>query len=63
MAQTIPAAIPISMYSSVQTGPKIQFGGLKLGLFRDTYQSPTEDWVAKPDKKPMRTQMATEMAI
>ena len=63
MAQTIPAAIPISMYSNVQTGPKIQFGGLKLGLFSDTYQSLTEDWVAKPDKKPMIRQMATEMAI
>ena len=51
------------MYSTVQTGPKIQFGGLKLGLFNVRYQSLTEDWVANPDKKPMIRHIATEMAI
>lgn len=36
--QTSHAAIAISVYSTVQTGPKIQFGGLKLGLASPAYQ-------------------------
>lgn len=26
------------IYKSVQTGPKIQFGGVKVGLFKSIYQ-------------------------
>ena len=38
--QTIPPADPINKYRVVQTGPKIQFGGLKVGLFKPSYQAP-----------------------
>jgi hypothetical protein len=31
--------IPINVYKVVQTGPKIQFGGEKKGLFKYWYQS------------------------
>lgn len=34
--------IPIKMYSIVQTGPKIQFGGLNEGLFKVAYHSGTD---------------------
>jgi len=47
----------------VQTGAKIALGGLKLGLFKVTYQSVTELCVAKPDKKPISKQTLTEIAI
>ena len=30
--------IPIKMYKTVQTGPKIPFGGLNDGLFKLKYQ-------------------------
>ena len=39
--QTKYKEIPINVKSSVQTGPKIQFGGLKLGLLIFLYQSPS----------------------
>ena len=34
--------IPIKVKSKVQTGPKIQLGGLKLGLLIPLYQEPSE---------------------
>ena len=60
---TIPAATPNIMYSRVHTGPKIQFGGVKAGLFNDAYQAFTELWVAKPDRNPIKRQSTTETAI
>ena len=36
----------------IQTGIKIQSGGLKTGLFKYLYQVLTEDLVAKPDTYP-----------
>ncbi|EAR00473.1 hypothetical protein FB2170_08209 [Maribacter sp. HTCC2170] len=47
----------------VQTGAKIQLGGLKLGLFNVKNQSFTELWVAKLDKKPMTKQTLTDITI
>ena len=46
--QTLHRAIAIAVYKIVQTGPKSQEGGLKLGLFNPKYQSETELAVAKP---------------
>ena len=61
--QIKPAAIPIIIYSTVQTGPNIQLGGLKEGLLIFTYQSVIEEAVAKPDKKPIREQAMTLIMI
>jgi len=36
--QTKYAATPIRINKSVQTGPKIQFGGLSAGLAKELYQ-------------------------
>ncbi len=47
----------------VQTGAKMEFGGLKLGLFKVVYQSFTELWVAKLERKPIKRQMATAIPI
>lgn len=38
--QTKYRAMPIKINKVVHTGPKIQFGGLKLGLFKVLYQEP-----------------------
>lgn len=43
--QTKYIAIPIKVYSNNQTGPKIQLGGLKLGLTIPSYHVPIEDIV------------------
>ncbi len=59
----MPAAVPIKMYSTVQTGAKTQLGGLKLGLFNRTYQSFTELCVAKLERRPIKRQIPTQMAI
>jgi len=45
-------AAPINTYSSVQTGPNSQFGGLKNGLFRLTYQVFTDPAVNQPPAAP-----------
>ena len=45
--QTMNKAIPINMYNTVQTGPKIQFGGFHDGLLMVVYQLPTDDAVKK----------------
>ena len=63
LAHTSPAAIPIKIYKIVQTGAKIQFGGLKLGFSKVRYQSFTELCVAKLDKKPMVRQTQTAILI
>tara|TARA_R110002051_G_scaffold298457_4_gene365311 strand:- start:16506 stop:16652 length:147 start_codon:yes stop_codon:yes gene_type:complete len=47
----------------VQTGANIAFGGLKLGLIKDGYQSNIDDLVAKLDKNPITKQMAIAMVI
>lgn len=52
LLQTKPAAIPIIIYSNVQTGANTQDGGLKKGFTNVGYQSFTELCVAKLDKKP-----------
>ena len=39
--------IPINVYSMVQTGPKIQLGGLKNGLLRPKYQESIAENVNK----------------
>lgn len=48
--QTLPAAIPIKMKSSVQTGAKTQFGGLKIGFTIVGYQVFILDCVVMLDK-------------
>lgn len=40
--------IPKIMYSTVQTGPNIQFGGLNEGLLSEANQSGTASAVNKP---------------
>lgn len=47
LSQTRYKEIPINRYNVIQTGPKIQFGGLKLGLFKVINQVETEDEVKK----------------
>lgn len=59
LLQTIPAATPIIMYRAVHTGANNQLGGVKDGLFRVTYQSLTELWVAMLDKNPIARQTNT----
>jgi len=44
--------IPISRYSVIQTGEKIQLGGLKDGLFNATYQTDAEEIVNKDPINP-----------
>jgi hypothetical protein len=47
----------------LHTGANTQLGGLKKGFSRPTYQSFTELWVAKLDKKPTKRQIVTEMKM
>lgn len=61
--QTKPAEIPITTYSTPQTGANNQLGGLKLGLFKVTYQSFTEVCVAVLAKKPTNKHMAMLITI
>jgi hypothetical protein len=44
--------MPIKKYKDIHTGPKIQPGGLKKGLFRFRYQLETDDAVKKEPIKP-----------
>ena len=48
--QTKAAAQPIIINSKLQTGAKIQFGGLKLGFISDGYHVSILDLVTIPDK-------------
>lgn len=50
--QTKYKAMPIKMYSVVQTGAKIQLGGLNDGLFATAYQPLTPDDVKIPATLP-----------
>lgn len=43
LTQTKYSAIPIRLKSNVQTGPKTQLGGLKLGFFMFLYQGPSDE--------------------
>jgi len=45
--------IPIRIYKVVQVGPKIQFGGLKKGLFKVAYQVGIAETVKTEPKPPM----------
>lgn len=51
-------AIPIIIYSAVQTGANNQLGGLKDGLFAIAYQALTPDTVKKPAIPPISNGMA-----
>ena len=48
--------MPIKVNNVVQTGANNQFGGLKLGLFTETYQVSMEEAVAMPPTEPSATQ-------
>lgn len=60
LIQTRYKAIPINTYNKVQTGPKIQLGGLKNGLFNDAYQPGIEGDVNKDPISAAARQIATE---
>ena len=51
--QTKYKEIPINVKSKVQTGPKIQFGGLKLGFLILLYHAPSEE-VHKAPSAPIK---------
>ena len=53
--------IPIRMYRVVQTGPKIQLGGLNEGLFNVSYHPATACEVNIPAMLPNATGNKTEM--
>ena len=57
--QTNQKAITIKTYNVVQTGPNIQFGGLKLGLFKVVYQVGISLDVKYPEMPPMAKHTAT----
>lgn len=61
--QTIPKEIPIMMYNIVQTGAKIQFGGLKKGLFNVGYQFKMLSRVGILDRNPIKRQITTDITI
>lgn len=61
--QINPAETPINVYNAVQTGPKIQLGGLKTGLFKATYQESIPVAVAKPESPPIARQTMLEIMI
>lgn len=52
--------IPIKIYKTVQTGPKIQLGGEKAGLFRVEYQVGIEEAVKNDPKIPAPKQRPME---
>ncbi len=47
-------------YKSVQTGPKIQLGGAKNGLFSDAYQVGIAEMANGVPKNPTNSQPITE---
>ena|SRR3989339_372974 len=49
--------IPINKNNTVHMGPKIQFGGLKLGLFKALYQAPIFGAVKTEPKTPADSQI------
>lgn len=51
------------MYKIVQTGAKIQFGGLKKGLFIVGYQFKMLSRVGILDRNPIKRQIATDSTI
>jgi hypothetical protein len=53
--------MPISIYSIVQTGAKIQLGGLNKGLLAAAYQPLTPDDVNSPDIVPTRSGIKIEI--
>jgi hypothetical protein len=58
-----PAATPIITYNEVQTGAKIQLGGLKLGFTKVGYQVVIEARVTIPERYPTAKQIITTIAI
>tara|TARA_B100001540_G_scaffold275396_1_gene261560 strand:+ start:54 stop:293 length:240 start_codon:yes stop_codon:yes gene_type:complete len=48
VTHTFQAAIAINRYNVVQTGAKIQSGGVRNDLFSDEYHGSLEDIVATP---------------
>ena len=54
-------AIPIIIYSAVQTGANNQLGGLKDGLFAIAYQPLTPDTVKNPAIPPTSNGMAIDI--
>lgn len=61
--QTRARAMPIIVYKTDHTGPKIQFGGFQDGLFNNRYQLLTWSAVLRPLSKPSPRQKAIEMMI
>lgn len=53
-------ARPIKIYSTVQAGPKSQFGGVKSGLFKVAYQPLMWGLVKMEPMKPAKRQMPSE---
>ena len=51
------------MYNNVQTGAKIQFGGLNTGFIRVGYQVVIDDCVIFPEKKPTVKQIIMQYDI
>lgn len=51
------------MYKIVQTGAKIQFGGLKKGLFIVGYQFKMLSRVGILDRNPIKRQITTDSTI
>jgi hypothetical protein len=51
------------MYNNVQTGAKIQLGGLKTGFIRVGYQVVIDDCVIFPEKKPTVKQIIMQYDI
>ena len=54
-------AMPINIYSVVQTGANIQLGGLNQGLLATTYQPSTPDDVNIPATTPTKTGIKMEI--
>ena len=52
--------IPIRIYKIVQTGPKIQFGGLKKGLFSTAYHAGIDETVKTEPATPTERGSAIE---
>ena len=53
--------IPIKKYKTVQTGPNIEFGGLKNGLLSWAYQVDIEGNVTVLPANPIKKQRLTEI--
>jgi hypothetical protein len=61
VVQTKYNAIPIRIYNNVQTGPKIQFGGLKDGLMSVEYHELMPVVVNIPATPPTSRQPTIDM--